>query len=124
FSGPAAVVPFRPEVNGYVAIDVVNQAWPDHMGDPKSDVTLFAAWSMGQFGPFTFPGGLQRAQQQSWGWRDSAEAVSSHRGFIRLRTSYVFGADKDSPILPTPYDPIAELHFLDRLSLSLLPEPG
>ena len=63
FSGPSVTLPFRPEVNGYVAVDVVNHRWPDHMGDPKSESELFGAWGTGNFGPFAWPGGLKRAAQ-------------------------------------------------------------
>jgi hypothetical protein len=51
FGGPTLVVAFLPDVNGYASVDVVNQPWPDSMGDPKSNSTTFAAWSMGFFGP-------------------------------------------------------------------------
>src|SRR5215471_719040 len=49
FGGPAVLIPYRPEVKGAAAIDVVDRPWPDAMGDPKSDFTVFGAWSMGQF---------------------------------------------------------------------------
>src|SRR6266542_4613449 len=58
FSGPSVVVPFLPQVNGYVSVDVVDKVWPDAMGDPASDPVTFGAWSMGYFGPFAYPGGL------------------------------------------------------------------
>ena len=58
FGGPTLVVAYLPEDNGYAAVDVVNQLWPDTMGDPKSDSKTFAAWMMGHFGPFAFRGGL------------------------------------------------------------------
>jgi len=59
--GPALILAFRPEVNGYVSVDVRNWRWPDHMGDPKTEGMLFAAWTMGHYGPYTFPGNLRRA---------------------------------------------------------------
>ena len=31
--GPALILPFRPQVNGYVNVDLRNRKWPDHMGD-------------------------------------------------------------------------------------------
>src|SRR5437764_13162077 len=66
--GPALIMAYRPEVNGYVSVDVRNWKWPDDMGDPKSELVLFAAWSMGHYGPFTFPESLLRAKQQLWLW--------------------------------------------------------
>src|SRR5262249_45584498 len=56
--GASFVVAFRPEINGYISIDVVNERWPDGMGDPKTDVVTFGAWSMGFYGPFAYPGSL------------------------------------------------------------------
>src|SRR5213595_2300860 len=67
-SGPSVILAFRPEVNGYVSVDLQSRPWPDHMGDPKSDPMLFGAWSMGHFGPLAFPGSLERAGHQSWSW--------------------------------------------------------
>jgi hypothetical protein len=124
FSGPYLVIAFRPEVNGYVAVDVVNEPWPDTMGDVKSDSMTFAAWSMGHFGPLTFPGGLARARQHSWSWPPGRTVPEGHRGFIRLRTSYVFGCKDDAPVLPRDYDPLAEMIFLSRAVLALLRAPG
>jgi hypothetical protein len=124
FSGPALVVAFRPEVNGYAAVDVVNQPWPDTMGDPQSDPTAFAAWSMGHFGPFAFPGSLARARQHAWAWQPGESISEGHRGFIRLRISYVFGATEDAPVLPAEYDPVGEMMFLGRAVMALLKAPG
>ena len=45
--GPSLVLPFRPDVNGYVAVDLQSRPWPDHMGDPKKEIDLFGAWSTG-----------------------------------------------------------------------------
>jgi hypothetical protein len=119
FSGPAVIVPYLPEINGLVSVDVVNQPWPDAMGSPKDDPITFAAWGMGHFGPFTFPGGLTRARQQSWAWQEGALISQSHLGFIRVRSSYVFGCPKDALCLPVNYDPTREILFLTRLTKAL-----
>jgi hypothetical protein len=103
FGGPTLVVTYEPEVNGYAAVDVVNQPWPDTMGDPRTDSMTFAAWSMGHFGPLTFPGGLGRAAQHSWAWEPGKTVAQGHRGFVRIRMSYGFGAKDDDPILPADY---------------------
>jgi hypothetical protein len=124
FGGPTLIVPFRPEVNGYAAVDVVDQPWPDSMGDPKTDAQTFAAWGMGQFGPFTFPGGLARACQHAWAWQAGRAVAEKHRGFIRVRLSYCFGAKEDAPMLPDDYDPWAEMNFLSRVVLALFKASG
>lgn len=124
FSGPSIVIPYRPEVNGYVIVDIVNRPWPDDMGDPKEDAMLFGAWSMGQFGPFTFPGGLQRAVQQAWNYADEEGKVENHKAFIRIRTSYVLGKiDNNAPILPKDYEALSELIFILKISEILLDMP-
>jgi hypothetical protein len=123
FSGPGLIVAFRPEVNGYAAIDIVDHPWPDPMGDPKSDSTTFGAWTLGFFGSYTYPGGLERAGVHSWSWQPGRTIAQQHRGFIRIRVSYVFGADRSAPILPKEWDPINELQFVSRLTLALLNMP-
>jgi hypothetical protein len=124
--GPAVLIPYRPEVNGTVTIDVVNRPWPDGMGDPKSDPMTFVAWSMGYFGPFAFPGSLQRAIQHAWSWPAAKEIAPTHRAFIRLRASYVSDErpDPNAPVLPQDYAPVAEMMFLSRLVIALGAVPG
>jgi len=110
FSGPSLLVGFRPEVNGLIQIDIVDRPWPDDMGSPNGDPELFAAWSMGHFGPFTYPGNLERACSSATKWQDgSRAAVARHRAFVRIRLSYVFGAAEDSLTRPADCDPAAEL---------------
>lgn len=119
-AGPTLIVPFRPEVNGYVCVDLQGQRWPDHMGDPKAEPMLFASWGMGHYGPFTYPGNLGRAAQQAWSWREGAlAATDQHQAFIRVRTSYIFGAAPEAKIVPPDYEPRAELDFTTRVALAL-----
>ena len=124
FGGPSVLVAFRPEANGYVMIDTVDQRWPDHMGDPKQESMLFAAWSMGNFGPYAFPGGLARAAQQCWAWEPGRTIADRHQGFVRVRSSYAFGAKDDDPIFPDDYEPVAELELVTKLASALLDVRG
>lgn len=119
-SGPALVLAFRPEVNGSVTVDVVDHPWPDDMGHPERAPELFAAWSMGYFGPGAFPGGLQRAVQQSWRWEGAEAAVERHRAFVRIRLTYAIGAKPDDPVFPADTDPLVELQFLTGVVQALL----
>lgn len=121
--GGSVTLSFRPEVNGQVLVDTVDQPWPDSMGDPQKDPMIFGAWSMGNFGPFTFPGGLQRASQQCWAWEPGKTIASGHQGFIRILSSYVFGAKEDAPVMPPDYDPVPELEFMTEVALSVLGLP-
>ena len=123
FGGPTYVIDYRPEVNGYVAVDVVNHPWPDDMGDPKEDPEIFGAWSMSGFGPVTFPAGLTRAMQQSWVWPEGKTLPTQHQGFIRVRSSYAFGADENAPIWPDDYDAEQDLEFVTKVATSLLVLP-
>lgn len=124
FAGPSLVVEFDPEVNGHMSVDVVDQRWPDHMGDTQEEHFLFGAWATGQFGPSTYPGGLERATQQAWTWEGAADAVNRHTAFVRLRTSYVFGAPEDAETIPQDYDAADELEFMTDAVASLLSLPG
>lgn len=123
FGGPAIVIPFRDEVNGAVTIDVVNQPWPDDMGDPKSAPETFGAWSMGFFGPLTYPGAATRAVQHAR-WNEAASVVRTHRGIARMRMSYVGGLRASAPVLPRDYEALGELSFLNGLVTSLGDVPG
>lgn len=124
FGGATIIVAFLPDVNGYVAVDIVNQTWPDSMGDPKTDSATFAAWSMGNFGPFAFPGSLARAQQHAWAWKSARTISDGHRGVIRVRTSYIFGAKDNLPLMPSDYDPLAEMFFQSEIAVALFGAPG
>lgn len=124
FGGPSLTVEFKPEVNGYVLVDITDRPWPDHMGDPKTEPELMGAWSMGYFGPYAYPNGLNRATSQAWHWSGAAEAVSRHTAFIRIKTSYVLGAGDDAAVMPTPYDPVDEIEFIMGMGRALLALPA
>jgi hypothetical protein len=111
--GPTLIVGFRPEVNGLIAVDAVDRPWPDDMGSPSNAPMLFGAWSMGHFGPFTYPGNLERACQQAWNWQgDPAPVIARHRAFVRVRLSYALGLQDDATLMPPDCDPEAELGAL------------
>lgn len=124
FSGPSVLLPFRPKVNGYVHVDIRNQKWPDHMGDPESELTLFTSWSMGFYGPLAFPGGLKRAQQQLWSWPEGKKLVDKHASFIHITTSYIFGAGKKDLARPADYKALPEIEFVTQVALALLKHPN
>ena len=121
---PTLILPFRPDVNGYAAVDIVAKPWPDGMGDPKTDHELFGAWSMGWFGPFIYPGTLERAVAQAHDWSDAARVVEQHRAFVRIKTSYAFGAPPDASIMPADYDGLGELRFVTDVARRLLQVSG
>ena len=125
FGGPAVIVSYRPEVNGYVSVDIVNRPWPDDMGDSKTATMLFGAWATGHFGPCTYPGNLKRGALHSWHWPDGKTVPQRHTGFVRVRSSYVFGAaDADSLVMPNDYEPLHELLFVTRIGRALLSLSG
>jgi hypothetical protein len=123
------VYEFQTESNGHLLVTPASNAWPDDMGDPDESPERFVAWSLGQFGPLAFPGCLQRAGDQSWGWEDGGEKIVDHTAHIRFLISYVFGVDEpdddddDVPLVPDDYDPIEEMTFLTKAVASVLEMP-
>jgi hypothetical protein len=123
-SGPSLTISFRREVNGCVVVDLQNERWPDGMGDPKTDFDVFGAWTMGHYGPFTYPGNLLRATQQAWTWKEAAATAEQHQAFLRIKSSYVAGAGPDAKILPPDYEPVPELEFVVRVAVALSRHPA
>ncbi len=124
------VLNFRPEVGGHLLVTPSSQKWPDEMGDPEKTPERFVAWSLGQFGPLAFPGCLQRAAEQSWGWEEGADEIKGHVSHVRFLISYVLGIEEvedeppdDIPLVPDDYDPIAEMKFLTRAVSAVLEHP-
>lgn len=77
-------VPFRPEVNGLVRVDVFDAPWPDGLGSPSAEPEIFASWGAGAFGPFAYPGGLSRALAVPSGDERAHEHVAAHRSVVRI----------------------------------------
>ncbi len=124
FSGATLVIPYRKEVNGFALVDLVDQPWPDTMGDPVKEQMLYAAWGSGQFGPFAQSGGLKRASEQCWTWPAGKGVPEAMAGFARARITYSLGGSAEgAKLLPDDYDPIAELQFLNDLTARLLNLP-
>tara|TARA_R110002049_G_scaffold46487_1_gene135128 strand:- start:73615 stop:74688 length:1074 start_codon:yes stop_codon:yes gene_type:complete len=123
------VMDYRAETGGHLLVTPSNIVWPDDMGDPDESPERFIAWSLGQFGPLAFPGCLQRASEQSWGWEEGAEAIKEHTAHVRLLISYVLGGedgesdDDDMPLVPDDYDVIDEMKFLTRAVSAVLEMP-
>ena len=123
------VYDYMPETNGHLLVTPANAPWPDDMGDPDESPEHFVAWSLGQYSPLAFPGCLERASEQSWGWEDGGEKTKEHTAHIRLLISYVLGAedpndhDDDIPLLPDDYNPLKELQFLSKAVATLLEMP-
>ena len=124
------VLNYRPEVGGHLLVTPSTAMWPDDMGDPEEAPERFVAWSLGQFGPLAFPGCLQRAGEQSWGWEEGADEIKGHTAHVRLLISYVLGVDEpedehdeDVPLVPEDYDPLDEMTFLTRAVTAILELP-
>jgi hypothetical protein len=122
--GPSLTVDYRSDVNGKARIDILDRSWPDEMGSPDREPLIFAAWSMGHFGPTTYPGSLRRALLHNQAFPESDTLVPRHRAVVRVRTSYFFGVDRDAPVMPTHYDAVDELRFVSELQLRLMSLPG
>ena len=123
--GAGVVLAMRPEVNGAVIVDLVDRPWPDHLGDVKEDMDLFSAWSMGWFGPFTYPNNLAQAQAMSFSWNEGREVSARHRAFVRIKSSYTLGAvAPDAPVMPPDYAALPELRYVTDVARAVLQAPG
>ena len=123
FSGPGVIVPFLPNVNGYVMVDVMDHSWPDSMGDPKADASTFGAWSMGFFGPLAFPGGLAGTAACGVGTRAnrSRGAQGIHPNPNELRFWELTIMHRSCRRITIPLE---ELTFVNRVALASFTVPG
>ncbi|MCM2373821.1 DUF4261 domain-containing protein [Aporhodopirellula aestuarii] len=127
FLGPAVLMNMDEDGSGKVVVDVVDQPWPDSMGDADSETEIERkineAWGLGNFGPHNFPGSLQRAAEQSWVWEEGREIGDQPKAFVRVRSSYVLGQDDDAPILPEGYEPFDELALVTEIAAAITELP-
>jgi hypothetical protein len=123
-AGPSLLLEYRPEVNGCLQIDMVDRPWPDSMGGLNEDPTLFAAWADGHFGPFCFPGSLERARLHCYTWKEGAEVAAQHKAFLRVRITYTTGTDTGSPVIPKGTRPNEETEQMLAVVEALLEHPA
>ncbi len=116
--GPSLTVTCGPGRNDAALVDVVNQPWPDSMGDPSADPVTFGAWALGHFGSFAYPGSLSRAMQHNWSWKAGPEVAQSHLGFIRIRMMTLADPD-DADAKATHSRPLDDLAALNTIVLAL-----
>lgn len=124
---------------GALLVDVLPERWPDAMGhstavdatDPSAGRTLesprlFGALATGQFGPFVFPGALERAFEMGRA-EDAAlkHAIDAHKALLRLRATWALQASEGDRPVPDDYDPAKELRWMVDIAANLLEElPG
>lgn len=118
--GPNVIVPFRPEVDGVVVIDVIDRPWPDEMGDVAGgDPALAGAWRSGVFGG-VWPEALDRAMSLGSATPAAKVLAGRHTAVLRLRLSYVVDeGGVDRPIQPADRAPATELAFITRIAETL-----
>ncbi len=112
--------------NGRILVTTCDSPWQDKMADADELPELFVAWSLGQLGPLTYPGCLERAIEHCHGWEDCDAIVGGHKAHLRILVSYVLGnedddgesfgsPDDDLPMFPQDYDPVGEMQQMMRV---------
>jgi hypothetical protein len=118
------VLPFQPEKNGYLLIDIIERPWPDALGDLVDEPEVVAAWEAGHFGPLTYGGCLTQAGLQNWKWKAGRRIQEKHVAFLRIRLTYLLGVPNPGKGRPLPLvgvvNPLDELCFLTQVSGALL----
>lgn len=66
-------------------IDIQAAHWPDDHGAASGDGPTIVASHMGALGPGAGAGGLERACQQAWYWKEAGAAVARHTAFVGIR---------------------------------------
>lgn len=108
-------------------VDICEFPWPDDMGTSGEPTLVTSAHALGAFGPFVYPGALDRALQAP-GYQAAAPASREHQAFVRLRVSHFFntpaGSEDSRPSRPENARPTEELGFLLRAAAALVESPG
>jgi hypothetical protein len=117
FGGEGLMLSMEPELRGVILVDHVPRPWPDDLGESDPEGDLFAAWTMGYFGPCTAPGNLERAAQQCWVWDDGSAVADAHTGFLRIRSTC---APPESAAPPAGgHNPLLELLLVTEVARAL-----
>ncbi|MDB6005616.1 MAG: hypothetical protein JWR15_2603 [Prosthecobacter sp.] len=108
-------------------VDICEFPWPDDMGTSGKPTLVTSAHALGAFGPFVYPGALERALQAP-GYQAASASARSHQAFVRLRVSHFFttpaGSEESSPSRPENAHPAHELGFLLHAAAALVELPG
>lgn len=68
-----------------VEVDLQPVPWPDDHGAKSGDAPTIVAATVGALGRKAAPGGLERACQHAYHWKEAQVAVAGHSAFIALR---------------------------------------
>lgn len=107
-------------------VDICDFPWPDDLGTTGEPTQVTTAHAMGAFGPFAYPGALERAMQVP-GYEEATNPARSHRAFVRMRIIRLpLGSDESPDEMMGDPDPLRELPFLIQLAAKVgeLPEAG
>lgn len=115
----AFILPYLPEVNGYIRIDSVSEPWPDFF---ETTTATSAAWDAGYFGPYTESQSMASALAHSWFWAEARDVVPTHKAFVRIMSTYQLDSP-DGPYTPGNYNAAKEIAYLAKTAGNLLKCP-
>lgn len=125
--GDSLLLPFG-EHGGHLAIDLVDEPWPDELVERGDTPQLGTSAAAGYFGPFAFPYCFERACRQAWIWKEAQQAPPRHAAFARVRTTYAFrppGAAPETAVaVPEIKNPLIELQAATAAVQALARHPA
>lgn len=118
------LLPFGAD-GGHLAIDVVQQPWPDELVERGDAPQLGTSAAAGYFGPFAFPYCFERACRQAWIWKEAQQSPPAHQAFARVRTTYAFTPPGAAAVAePEIKNPLLELQAATAVAQALCSHPA